>query len=38
MGNENNNEKVLLAKLGTCVSKGSKLSLDEKNKQNITSF
>lgn len=38
MENENNNKKVLLAKLGTCVSKGSKLSLDEKISRTLQAF
>lgn len=38
MAEENNNKQVLLAKLGNCVSRVNKLSLDEKNRESITSF
>lgn len=33
MAKENNNKQVLLAKLGNCVSKVNKLSLDEKQRK-----
>lgn len=38
MAEENNNKQVLLAKLGNCVSKVNKLSLDEKTDKVLQAF